>query len=67
MIEHGVFLSASAIGLCAALSKRSPARVMISWLLHLRAAWMWAGVAAAAVARVAPRYRECLEAVRRDG
>lgn len=61
-----MFLSLAAWGFCSTMSKRSPARVMIMWLLHVRAGWMWLGVVGRKVAEAAPRYRECLEQARRE-
>jgi multisubunit Na+/H+ antiporter MnhB subunit len=49
-----------------AMRRRGPAQTLAAAALHMRAAWMWAGVAARAVGAVAYRYGECLETARRE-
>lgn len=65
-------VAASALGLMAGLiclrAGRSPVHFLSEGLLHVQASWRWiTREAAPAVRRVAGRYRECVEAVRRGG
>jgi len=69
MNETTTALSSSiaiAIGFVCLRTGRWPLELLSVWLVHIRAAWLLAGMMAAASWARRDRYQECLEAVRRE-